>query len=88
MKNRELRRFFLLTYALTWVFTIPFAIAWNTVLDQTLSPLVIIFLPAPFGPTIAALILVRRSEGSAGVRALLRKLLMWRVAPRSRPKPA
>ena len=53
-------RFFALAYALTWVFTIPLVILWNTTLDQTLSPIVFLFLPAPFGPTFAALILARR----------------------------
>lgn len=50
----ELKWYFLLAYSLTWAFTIPFVIAWHTVLDQTLSPWVLVFLPAPFGPTFAA----------------------------------
>ncbi len=75
----DLKWYFLLAYALTWAFTIPFVIAWHTVLDQTLSAWALVFLPAPFGPTFAALILVARRDGWTGVRALLRKLLIWRV---------
>ena len=67
----ELRSYFLLTYALTWAFTIPFVIAWHTVLNQTLSPWVLIFLPGPFGPTFAALIMTWRKGGRVAVKDLL-----------------
>ena len=79
--SRELGRFFLLAYALTWIFTIPFVVLWNTAWEQTLSPIVLFFLPAPFGPTFAALILTARSGGRPAVKELLRKLLMWRASP-------
>lgn len=75
----DLKRYFVLAYALTWAFTIPFVIAWHAVLDQSFAPWALVFIPAPFGPTFAALILVARRAGRSGVRSLLRKLLIWRV---------
>lgn len=77
----ELKSYFLLTYLMTWAFTIPFVIAWHTVLDRTFSPWALIFLPGPFGPTLAALILTARKGGSAAVRELLRRILQWRASP-------
>ena len=67
-KATDVKRFFVLAYGLTWAFPIPFVIAWHTVLDQTLSPWVILFLPAPFGPTFAALVLVGRARSQLSIR--------------------
>ena len=46
--SRDLKRFFALSYALTWVFTIPLVILWNTVWDRALPP-------AELGPHVDAL---------------------------------
>jgi membrane protease YdiL (CAAX protease family) len=75
----ELWPYFLLTYVLTWSFTIPFVIVWNTILNQSFSPWVLIFLPGAYGPTLAALILTARAGGVVAVKELLRKFLVWRV---------
>jgi len=54
-------------------------IAWHTVLNQTFSPWVLVFLPGAYGPTLAALILTWRKGGGVAVKTLLRGLLIWRV---------
>lgn len=72
-----LLQFFLLAFALMWVcfFTVALApIPAGTPLGQLL-----LFLGA-FAPSLAALLVTARAEGAAGVRALLRGVIEWRVA--------
>ena len=62
-------KFFLLTYALAWAFFITGVIVGKP----------IVFLPGVFAPAIVALALTWRSEGGTGVRALLKRVMQWRV---------
>jgi uncharacterized protein len=64
--------FFLVAFAITWMYEIVVygligleAIQWS--------------IPATFGPAIAAVVVTRAVEGKAGVRSLLRRLVLWRV---------
>ncbi len=82
MKRNSLGTYFLLTFAITWLFTIPFVVLWHTTMNQSLQWWAIFFLPGAYGPTIAALIVVGRTGGSAAVRRLLARLIEWRVRPR------
>ncbi|HEX9219052.1 MAG TPA: CPBP family intramembrane glutamic endopeptidase [Gemmatimonadaceae bacterium] len=73
--------FFLLTYAFTWVSWIA---AWKisgsgaSGYPGTTAGTLIFYLGV-FAPSFVALWLTSRREGSAGVRALLSRLVQWRV---------
>ena len=72
-------KFFLLTYGLTWACFIPVAMAAT----PTVAPIQsLVLLLGTIAPSLVALWLTARSEGEAGVRALLDRALRWRVAAR------
>ena len=74
-----LLQFFLIAFALMWLcfFTVALApIRAGTPLGQLL------LLLGTFAPSLAALLVTARSEGKAGVGALLRGVIAWRVAAR------
>lgn len=75
----RLTRFVLLAWGLTWLFTIPFVYSWRVLLGGEFAPWLLIFLPAPFGPTIAALVMARSSKRPGALRHLLGRLAIWRV---------
>lgn len=69
-------QFFLLAFALMWVcfFTVALTpIPARTPLGQML------LLLGAFAPSLAALLVTARTEGGAGVRALLRGVIKWQV---------
>jgi uncharacterized protein len=68
-----------LTYALTWAFTIPFVYLWRGPLEGNFEWWLIFFLPGAYGPTMAALIMAGILEGRPGVKHLLGRLLIWRA---------
>jgi len=74
-----LLKFFLLTYAVMWTCFISVAavpIPAGTPLGRGL------LLLGAFAPSLVALSITAWDEGSTGVRALLRRVLQWRVAAR------
>lgn len=79
LRRHPLIAFVVLAYGLTWALTIPFVYCWRVLLDQEFAPWLLVFFPAPFGPTFAALIMAWRLEGRSGVRRLLARLKIWRV---------
>lgn len=79
MRRHPLITFVVLAYALTWAFSIPFVYCWRVVLEREFAPWLLLFLPAPFGPSFAALLLTWRWEGRDGLRRLLQPLSIWRV---------
>jgi membrane protease YdiL (CAAX protease family) len=79
VRRHPLIAFVILTYALTWALTIPFVYCWRVVLEREFAPWLLVFFPAPFGPTFAALIMAWRLEGREGLRRLLGRLEIWRV---------
>src|SRR5207245_507623 len=70
-------RFFALTYAVTWTLFISVAAAAIPVRSPLGGLLVLL---GAFSPSLVALWLTARAEGSTGVRALLGRVLQWRVA--------
>lgn len=70
-----LLKFFLLTFAVTWAFYF----AASAASPGLRGPL---FLLGVIAPSLVALALTAWSEGSAGVRALLGRILRWRVGVR------
>jgi membrane protease YdiL (CAAX protease family) len=67
MRKHPLIAFFVLAYLLTW---------WIYPLLK-FSPLLGIF--GLFGPAIAAIIMAAVTDGKSGVKALLRRVVLWRV---------
>ncbi len=69
--------FFVLAFGLTWPYLIADALGSWGLLPFRL-PLVL-WIPMGYGPTFAALIVTGATSGKAGIHALLRRLLVWRV---------
>jgi len=79
VNHRSLVGFFVLTYAVMWTFFITVAAA----AIPARSPLgAALLLLGTFAPSLVALWLTARAEGSAGVRALLGRIFQWRVPAR------
>src|SRR5919202_6527328 len=69
-KRHPLVTFFVLAYALTWWASIVYARYPNP------------FPVFPYGPFLAAIITLGLTSGKGGIKALLRRLVMWRVGVR------
>ena len=69
--------FVLLALALSWV---PLTLLLVTTADPTAGPLsFVLWALGGLGPALAAIVMARITYGKAGVRALLRRLLRWRM---------
>jgi len=75
----SLLAFFFFAYALMW--TSFFSVAAGVLPAQSPLRQPVLYLGV-FAPSVAALSLTARAEGAAGVRALLRRVVQWRVAAR------
>jgi membrane protease YdiL (CAAX protease family) len=82
ISEHPLFSYFVLTYAVTWVFLGPFVYLWRVVLDRSFEPWLLLFFPGAYGPTIAALVMAYVLEGRTGIKHLLAKLFIWRVPGR------
>lgn len=71
--------FFVLAYALSWTWAIPFAVTEQVVKRGDAWPT---HYPALLGPAIAAFALTAWTAGRAGTRDLLSRMLRWRVGLR------
>lgn len=71
--------YFLLAYAISWTFFVPFVYVWRVVLGGQFEWWLIVFLPGAYGPTIAAIVMAGVIGGKQGVKRLLATLLIWRV---------
>jgi membrane protease YdiL (CAAX protease family) len=83
VRRRPLLAFFALCFGLTWglgalFFLFPERIVARFGPPRLGHPL---FTLAVFAPSLAALVVTARTQGWAGVRALVARLLRWRVAP-------
>lgn len=79
---RSLLRFFLLTYALTWVCFI--SVVKMSHAPRPTAPATAILsgsllLLGTFAPALVALAVTARDEGRRGVRVLLRRMIQWQV---------
>ena len=78
VQRHTLPVFFVLVFVLTWPLQIVDALGSHGVLPVRVSiPLQLLFVA--YMPTVAAIITTALTSGRAGVRALLGKLLIWRV---------
>jgi membrane protease YdiL (CAAX protease family) len=75
VRGHPLHAFFLATFAVTWAYEI----AVFGLLDLEFIPWSI---PGTFVPAIAAVVVTRAVDGKAGLRAFLRRLVLWRVPAR------
>jgi len=73
LKRHPVAAFFILTYGVSWLVWVPMAF---TQIDLPIYKL------GTFGPTIVALILTSLIGGRAGIKQILRRLLIWRVRAR------
>jgi membrane protease YdiL (CAAX protease family) len=83
--TRPLLKFFSLTYAATWICWT--AAAATSRRSAPANPALValsgaLFLLGTFAPALVALALTERAEGRAATRALLRRVLEWRVGAR------
>jgi len=82
-KNRSPLKFFLLTFAYSWIIWIP------SVLDGLGIQLpfsvkeysIVVVIIGAFAPLLAAITLVYREEGSKGIRAFFRQALDFKIKP-------
>lgn len=81
-EQRPILTFVILAYGITWAGTIPLVLISSFVTGGEFSPILLIFLPLVYGPTIAAIIMTRLLEGKGAVKNLLKKYLIWRVGAR------
>jgi membrane protease YdiL (CAAX protease family) len=77
IRRYPLTAFFILAYALSWPYMLVDALGSYGVLSFRLP--VLLWIPMGYGPTFAALIVAGALAGKSGIRALLGRLLIWRV---------
>lgn len=75
----SLLAFFLLTYAATWACWIPVVAFSNS---RPISLTYGLWLLGTFAPSLVALALTARNDGTTGVSALIGRILQWRLAAR------
>jgi uncharacterized protein len=74
--EHPLLAYFVLAYAFSWIVVTPAVLAvWGTLPGGFVDT----FYLSAFGPTLAAFVLTGLTDGTAGVRHLLRRYLLWRV---------
>jgi uncharacterized protein len=77
--------FFVLAYAGTWLFELPYVLSeYGAGLLPTRSPVLLWTSPVSvfMGPFLAAFVMTGATEGREGVRRLLRRFVLWRVGLR------
>lgn len=77
VKRHSVPAYFVLAYAFTWSVELPIALSVQGLI-ATKVPLWIHYF-ASFGPMISAMVLTGITEGKAGLRALLARIIKWRV---------
>ena len=77
-KRYSLVAFFLLAFVIAWGLWIPSALALEGVISFPLSPVLAGVLGA-WGPSVAGILVTAASDGRQGLRALFKRLSVWRV---------
>ncbi|MFN0284121.1 MAG: CPBP family intramembrane glutamic endopeptidase [Kineosporiaceae bacterium] len=75
-RPRDVVVFFVLAYALSWLWTLPFVVAGDVVRRGVGWPT---HYPALLGPCVAALIVIARRSGRPGLAELARRTVRWRI---------
>lgn len=76
MRRHTVLSYFLIAYAFTWAIWIPMALAGARVYQGSAWPN---HIPGLFGPMVAAFLVSALVAGRAGVVALLRRMVLWRI---------
>jgi membrane protease YdiL (CAAX protease family) len=86
ISDHPLVAYFVIAFAGTWAFLLPFALSRSVnglgLLPFTLPDiafLIAFLFAAPAGPALASLIVTAITSGKAGVKQLLRRCVQWRV---------
>lgn len=74
--DKSLRSFFLLAYLLSWCVFVPLALQGQGVISGLSAWLHLI---GASGPLLAAFIVTLATHGWAGLRGLLRRMVLWRI---------
>lgn len=88
VRRSPLGAFFVLAYAVSWAFIVPWAVSEGPAglgwLPYTLPDAfgLVMFVLAPLGPALAAVLVTATTDGRFGVRRLLGRLARWRVGLR------
>jgi len=77
LNRNSLWLYFVLAYAISWSCMIPVALSAQGLVKWQV-PYAFYYL-ASFGPMLSALLITGKTEGTAGIRRLLGRLLIWRV---------
>jgi uncharacterized protein len=77
MNNRPLASYYVLACLITWAFQIPLALSAQGLVDWTPPPSLHFF--GALGPILAAVIVTGMTQGTAGLRDLVRRMARWRV---------
>lgn len=81
LRQYSLVTYFVLAYAISWAFWLPLAASSHDLIPIDL-PAVVFYNLAALGPVLAAIIVSGAEGGKPAVRALLGKVLKWRVGVR------
>ncbi len=81
IKHRPVLTYFVLTFTISWggVFVLGAPHGMPTTSEQFKKLYPIVFLPYLLGPVISSILLTGLTDGKAGFRKLLSRLLRWRV---------
>jgi membrane protease YdiL (CAAX protease family) len=72
--------FFVLAFAFSWAIMVPMILDSRGII--AFKPPIPVLILMGYGPTLAALVVTAAVAGRPGIRALLRRLLIWRVGLR------
>lgn len=78
IKNKPLWTYVILAYAISWLILLPELLTMQGNYQFSERYLFVLNLSS-YGPSLAALIVTAVTEGWAGVKALLKRLLQWKV---------
>ena len=76
LRRYPLVSYFVMAYAISWFYVIVFEIIWPLP-DTNVTD-----VPLLLGPVVAGFVMTAVVAGRAGVKQLLRRLVLWRVSPR------
>lgn len=84
VQRHPLLAYFAIAFAGTWIVFAPIMLSagFNLFPLADGASFLLFFLSAYTGPALAALLVTRATEGAAGVRRLLRRIVQWRVGLR------
>jgi len=79
IKEKPLLAYLTFNYLISWAFLVPcYKILLNAE-KGTFPILALIGLPGAYGPSIAALLILRITEGTGSIKRLLKKAIFWKL---------